>query len=289
VEPLLVFMPPGVVGFRYPLKVTPTPDAHDDAPRRPRTLAGLDCSVAPSFGLSKRVPACALAVWRRFCRSHLPRRVRLRWSWWFLPLWWGVGAVCLACWRVREDDDLLDGEGRFNLQAGLLNLGELIDASDSRGRGAGRATASTTSSLPEPKRTNHAGVSFRLPRRGQFSDAVDNAEAARDVLDRAESRMADSLASIARSAPGGASGLREGGRDRRTRGNLSSPNPNPHFGPFEAETGDLDQDLPGRQDGDREVADLKCLRRSYPLQHHRTHGRHRLSTPAGLAPVDRRA
>lgn len=73
-----------------------------------------------------------------------------------------------------------------------------------------------------------------MPRRGQFSDAVDNAEAARDVLVRAESRMADSLASIARSAPGGASGLREGGRDRRTRGNLSSPNPNPHFGPFGA-------------------------------------------------------
>ena len=61
-----------------------------------------------------------------------------------------------------EDDDLLDGEGRFNLRAGLLNLGELIDASDSRGRGAGRATASTTSSLPEPKRTNHAGGQFSL-------------------------------------------------------------------------------------------------------------------------------
>jgi hypothetical protein len=62
-------------------------------------------------------------------------------------------------------------------------------------------------------------------------------------------------------------GCREGGHDRQTRGNLSSPNPNLHFGPFEAETGDPDQDLLERQDEDREVTDLKCLGRSCRCQH----------------------
>ena len=75
-----------------------------------------------------------------------------------------------------------------------------------------------------------------------------------DVLDRAESRMVDSLDSIAGEAHHEVqAGCREGGHDRQTRGNLSSPNPNLRFGPFEAEIGDPDQDLPGRQDEDREL------------------------------------